>query len=429
MRRLIIITHNYAPMISPRAFRWAALANALAGLGHEVHVISSLYPEQPPTQRINGVTVWRVGGILEKFRTRFAGGPAAGHAVDAAVKSGRSLLKLLHEHTWKRVYWPDYACLWLAAAQEKASELARGNEPVTLISVSDPYSGHLAGLGVVTRTPRLRWVADIGDPFSFAVSHAQNNVALYAQRNLRLERAVLARADAVSVTTEPTRAALALLVPTAIEKIRVIPPLFTEESTRATTPVSVDGSRTRAVVMVCVGTLYRQMRNPSWLLQLFEQALVFADSPPAELHVVGDTNDCGDILTEFKARLGETLRLYGLVSRNTAQMMIARADVLINLGNNSPYQLPSKVVEYAASGKPIVHVAAHPDDCCLEFFRDYPAAVIFRVLGPPTPADTHRLRELLSNPRKHLTKPQIERFLAPYRLEAVVAQYRELIEG
>ena len=51
---------------------------------------------------------------------------------------------------------------------------------------------------------------------------------------------------------------------------------------------------------------------------------------------------------------------------------MAEADVLVNIGNRTSYQLPSKVVEYAAFGKPILNFLASPDDSSAVFLSKYP---------------------------------------------------------
>ena len=52
--------------------------------------------------------------------------------------------------------------------------------------------------------------------------------------------------------------------------------------------------------------------------------------------------------------------------------MTKEADVLINIGDNIPYQLPSKVVEYASTGKPILNIMENETDNSIKYFNNYP---------------------------------------------------------
>lgn len=51
------------------------------------------------------------------------------------------------------------------------------------------------------------------------------------------------------------------------------------------------------------------------------------------------------------------------------------ANILVNIGNNTSYQLPSKVVEYASTGKAILNLVKTESDSSIPFFDAYPASM------------------------------------------------------
>jgi len=61
--------------------------------------------------------------------------------------------------------------------------------------------------------------------------------------------------------------------------------------------------------------------------------------------------------------------VHGFQSRETARQAMTRMDVLVNVGNSTTWQLPSKVVEYYASGKPVLHLAVVKGDAFEQFFE------------------------------------------------------------
>ena len=69
----------------------------------------------------------------------------------------------------------------------------------------------------------------------------------------------------------------------------------------------------------------------------------------------------------------DKLVLHGLVNRTKVFNAMSEAGVLINIGNDNPYQLPSKLVEYAWLGKPIVNLHSIDNDSSREFLKEYPA--------------------------------------------------------
>jgi hypothetical protein len=54
---------------------------------------------------------------------------------------------------------------------------------------------------------------------------------------------------------------------------------------------------------------------------------------------------------------------------------------LVNIGNATVAQIPSKVVEYVAAGKPILNVVTREDDSTAEFLKRYPLALTVNVGG------------------------------------------------
>ena len=123
---------------------------------------------------------------------------------DTGARAAPSLLKrtarTLYDATWRHLFWPDYACLWQRPALARAKSLCGAETFDAVITVSHPFTGHLVGRSLKRVLPGLRWIADIGDPFSLADTVASNNQLLYRGLNKRTEAAVLRECDAVSVT-------------------------------------------------------------------------------------------------------------------------------------------------------------------------------------------------------------------------------------
>ena len=297
--RILIISHSYTPFINPRAFRWSAIAETWTAQGLKVDVITSWLPGLRRFEILNSVEIHRIGGsVIERLRALLRPRSRATTAENSphADKSQRSLYlkisgwilaiaKFLHDKIWKNIYWPDYACLWIGSASTKALELCAMVHYGAVISVSDPFSSHMAGKSVKTHYPEITWLVDIGDPFCFRYDCPTNNHTLYRKYNCRKEREIFELADAISVTTETTRHKYAELFSNTAGKIKVIPPLTTE-----TAPVS-DGKRilpeNKNIKLIYVGTLYRSIRNPEYLLKLFKSLLSTHGKMNVELHFFG----------------------------------------------------------------------------------------------------------------------------------------------
>jgi hypothetical protein len=384
--RLLIVTYLYAPDRSPRAFRWTALAERWAEAGHEVTVVAA---GPTATERRNGVTVHRVPGWLRR---------SAMPGVTDPGGSRRPLLKSVYDRTLKRVLWPDYAFDWYLPSLRRARAIAADR----LVTVSHPFTPHLVGLAL----KRRHWLADIGDPFSLLDETPLNNGALYARLNRKVERQVLARADAAAVTVETARTAYAAVFPESAGKIAVIPPLLSLPGP-GDNPLPADGTH-----LVFVGTLYRALRSPAPLLRLFQQ--MSRQRPDLALHFFGDVHDC----RSFFEPLPESVHLHGPVPRAAAAAAMRHAAALVNIGNATPHQVPSKLVEYVAAARPIINLAATPSDTSATFLAGHPALC--------AASDPEAVLRFLDE-RRSVPAAWVERFLAPYRLGAVAGAYERLL--
>jgi glycosyltransferase involved in cell wall biosynthesis len=294
-----------------------------------------------------------------------------------------------------------------------------------VVSVSEPFTGHLVGLDLRERLPEARWLVDLGDPFSFLERTPTNNRALYRRLNAAVEREVFRRADAAAVTTVPTRDIYRKLFPESAAKVHVVPPLAPDLDALPPHPPVFSGDRVR---LVYSGTLLRAIRSPEFLLRLFETLQRTRFAGRVELHFLGNVGDCRECFEPYRGWIGRGIFLHGKVSREHAVQAMREAAVLVNLGNDTSFQLPSKVLEYAALGKPVLNLSASGDDSSARFLTGYPAAQCWvEPRGPLDPAEAERrLDALLSAPP---VDPARLRWLDAYRRERVADTYMRAIGG
>lgn len=380
--KLLIITYSYTPDLTPRAFRWSAVAARLAQEGHTVNVLCAAGSGSVDGWSEDGVAVHRVKDWLLNASTRVT--PGAGEAATAprsAVGSFlRATLRKLVRAVWRAVYWPDYACGWVIPAARTARSLCAANDYDWIISVSHPFSGHVVGMLARAQAPRSKWFVDISDPYSLMKEPSPNNRLFYSWVSHAIEGRVIAGADAISVTTDSTHRLYEDEFPASIGKMRVIPPLLSISGLDRPSTRQADG----AIRLVFVGTLYRKLRSPKHLLACVSALQATLPQLRLELHFYGAVNDCGDELTSCPEAIRSCLFVHGVVSRDNVVQAMIDADVLVNIGNDSESQLASKVIEYMAVGKPILNMVSIARDASIGALADYPSTLtIFRSGSEP----------------------------------------------
>lgn len=421
--RILIVSWLYEPHETPRALRWGSLAREFVRQGHTVEVVTSCHSGSPDRESSPGIEVHRVGGGGFEAARRFIKPAAATSVARRSVPAGVRRMagcaaRAAYEATIKRCYWPDKACIWYPIALSHATRLLRSKPFDLLITVSLPFTSHLVGYALHKRFPAIRWLADIGDPFACQEDSAPNNHALFGRLNRVWEQRVLASATVSVVTNQAMRNTYARLYPGSGERIISAPPLLSIGETHRRSC----GKETGPKKLLFLGTLYRSIRNPAFLLRVF-QRMEQEFGALFELHFMGDPGDCEPELQWAGDRLGKTVFLHGLQPRRTALQALADADFAINIGNQTTYQLPSKLVEYAALGKPILNFTKIAGDSSEEFLADYPSALHLRETAKAIgEADWRRLRHFLFNARQ-VEPLRLDQWVQQFRAPAVAAIY------
>lgn len=144
---------------------------------------------------------------------------------------------------------------------------------------------------------------------------------------------------------------------------------------------------------VFVGSLYPALRTPHFALELFSKL----NDPGVELVFVGGgwQNYPADLCKPYQAVLGDRLVITGPLPHKAALAQLAKADVLVSLGNGMDNQVPSKLFEYFAAGKPVLHLAKLPNDPCLPYLAKWPLACVLQETEGAGEAACNTLRAFL----------------------------------
>jgi len=430
--RVLIISYHYAPRITARAFRWSAIGEYWTKNGNEVDVVCGWVPGLSREEVLNGVCVFRTGGsVIEALRKRLrvTGEGPLYHKTCQAVscpKKANALLKALHDCTLRKIYWPDFAWIWYFSAKEKASGLLKKYHYDAMVTVSQPFTGHLVGLSLKGKYPDMKWTVDIGDPFCFAESVPINNYRLFKKLNYFSEKKVFEYADSISLTNCFALDRYAKIFSKCKGKLYVIPPLLSLPEKEADKRDLL--LRDEKIRMVFVGTLYKALRNPGYLLKMFRNLLGTSLGRKLELHFWGEVDDCVEFFAPYKSHLDSKLFLHGLVNRDRAFQAMKSADILVNIGNSVPYHLPSKVVEYISTGKPILNLVRSTNDSSYEFFDKLPwCLTLFDNSESIVEQDLEKLQHFLECP-PDLAENYIESLIQPFRIESIASTYQMLLK-
>lgn len=432
--RILIITAQYYPSVTPNVYRWGAIAEHWAACGHEVHILCTRHIMTPPNGSIRGVWVHRAGhnSLLDWIHHLLGRRQGRGQVGSTGrAGKGRRWLEKVVDLTWRRIYWPDGRQLWYQPGTKRGRVLVEQYDIEAVISVGLPFTAHRIAQALKARFPDLYWLMDIEDPFSIAMSDARiNNTFLYGKLNIAAEHRALQQADRVTVTVAAARKAYAVAFPQVAARIAVVPPVFNLPVKDAPGFVFEPDD---AIHLAYFGSFYHRIRTPHALLALLEACRQQHPQlwQQLRIHFFGEIHSSFWPVFERYPDVNEQLRFHGLVSRSTVAAAIHSADCLINVGNRTSYHLPSKSVDYMMSGKPVVNICQTPQDTFREFMAHYP--LLLNVLITSGTISTQQVTAfvefLQQKAGQRLSDTQCRTMIQPYTLDRIAGRYLELLKG
>lgn len=154
------------------------------------------------------------------------------------------------------------------------------------------------------------------------------------------------------------------------------------------------------VRMAYFGALVKDYRSPEYLIQVLTE---LNNRMPVECEFFSRGN-CEEILTIAADRNPDIIYQRGYVDQDTVKREQNKTEFLISIGNRlsgNDYSLPSKIIEYFALGKPIIHVHGGKNDSAIPYLEKYGLAC---VINPEDDLDSnvHEIIRFINDARGKL---------------------------
>lgn len=340
-----------------------------------------------------------------------------------SARRAPAIFKLMPRLALRPFLWPDYAASFYLPGLEAARRLLSQEPFDVLITVAHPFTSHRIGLALRNEF-RGRWIADTGDPFSLTNPTPPNNQLLFAARNRAVEADVLHNCDAFALTAPCAQRAYLDAFPDSSGKLHVIPPLAPNSGPAIAPSEGFRRDPGAPVTLRFSGRLYLKLRDPRPLLALHSR--IRRLNPEREWRLVfqAAVRDCGRVV---KLDPEGGVFIEPLTERQEAFVAMQASDVLINIGNRSATQLPSKLADYAATGRPILNLMSHNGDCSAEFLARYPAALSIPArTSEEAAAQAESVIAFVDSAPDVIGASERVRFLEPYSLASVANSYQAL---
>ena len=188
--------------------------------------------------------------------------------------------------------------------------------------------------------------------------------------------------------------------------------------------------------LLFVGKFYATVRHPQYLFDLMERLR----DTNIVLHIVGPLNYMGFdkvyIDTYFTNKI-PNIRFHGAVLPNEADDLLLYADVLVHVGNSVDTAMPSKILDYISSGRPILNICKIRTCPTLSLMEKYPLGLtVFEdeSISDQSSESSNQLVEdvklfCIENKGKQVPYAAIEKLYPECTIEYVGKQFDETIQA
>lgn len=322
-KRILLVSDAFYPEISPRSFRTTELARELYRQGYDVTVISKYRNTDYNT-------------FLQEYPIHFR--MWRKHILPEVPVIKKKPLSYL-----TRAISRFLSVLFMYPVIEEMfhvrKELKKEQEYDLMISFAVPYPVHWGVAWARSKRHRIArtWVADCGDPFM------GNRLDTFKPPFYFrfLEKWFSRKADFITIPLETAKKGY---FEEFHNKMRVVPQGFDFDLNERKTGTVKNEVPTFAYA----GGFLPGARDPKDLLEF----LAVSDKQ-FRFHVFTKNQD---VLAPYRSKLGDKMIISDYIPREELMKILSSMDFLINFDNNTTLNSPSKLIDYAITGRPVLNI-------------------------------------------------------------------------
>ena len=352
-KKILIVSHQFLPFVSPRTTRWSLLIDELTKKGNEVTVLTGTAPEE----------------LKKNYEVLYFGSKKFSSSINKVRKDSQdssnnflkkiiySILKTIYRFLFKTFSWPDYAMFWAFTIFKNRKRIE--NKFDIIISVSLPFTSHLCAY-ILQKRISADWYMDIGDPFSLKINSPENNKIIYSYLNKYYEKKFYQNAKKIIFTHSEVAELHQDKFNIDRRKIVIGYPIALLNEKRIKNSLTFNYEDTPLKIGY-FGAFTKSVREPNNYIISIANSL--DDQIKHEWYI---NEESKKYFTSIK-NISSHQFLDILPREKALEVMVSKMHVLLSIGNFNKYQMPSKVIEYISLGKPVLHFAEIADDPLYNF--------------------------------------------------------------
>ena len=352
-KKILIVSHQFLPFVSPRTTRWSLLIDELINKGNEVTVLTGTAPEE----------------LKKKYEVLYFGNKQFSSNINKVRKDSQdssnnylkkiiySILKTIYRFLFKTFSWPDYAMFWAFTIYKNRKRIENNFD--IIISVSLPFTSHLCAY-ILKKRINAQWYMDIGDPFTLKTNSPENNKIIYSYLNKFFERKFYQNASKIIFTHNEAAELHKKKFKIDNSKIVIGYPIASLNEDIIKNSLSFNYKDTPLKIGY-FGAFTKSIREPDNYITNIANSL--GDKTKHEWYINEESKKYFSSINDITFH-----QFLEILPRKLAlEVMVNKIHILLSIGNFNKYQMPSKVIEYLSLGKPVLHYAEIIDDPLYNF--------------------------------------------------------------
>lgn len=325
-KRILLIAKSFFPVISPRSFRVTELAREFAREGHAVviYTVTGDYDYSDFEKKYN-LTVKNLGNL--RFR-------------EISLRGSR------HTLLWRRalrrilLLFFEYPAIELMFAISAALKNESGYN--LMISFAPTYPVHWGCAKAIDNNRLLceTWIADCGDPYMGCKTDSFRKPFYFKY----IEKWFCIKADYITIPKEEMKVNY---YSEFRSKIKIIPQGFCFENVKT----CKDQIKNKVPTFAFAGSFIKGIRDPRGFLD-------YLSTLKQNFKFILYTNSL-NLLSSYTELLVDKIEIRPYVQREELLYVLSQMDFLVNFEYDPAIQSPSKLIDYALTGRPILSLSSN----------------------------------------------------------------------
>lgn len=347
-KRILLISAAAPPSGGSHATRIAALIEAMVAAAMDVSLVTCKSSEERKTTSAQFRRIASLATVIEVT------GGALRASAEAVTRLGNKrqifgdVVQRLRTLVRKMAI-PDTFIFWVPGAVKYAlAHIKNSGGADIVLSSGAPFSSHIAAY-LVSRISGVPMALDYGDPWVFEPGRRRRGLRLLLER--ATEHQILQRARLVSLTTKPTADLYRKTYADIAAKLYVMPMGYNN----ADFPDQVvDSGPPRAGLdFIYAGRINEEYRSISKLSAILDACEDYR-GPHFTLNFYG--SEFGTVRRQLSKHENAGRVVFNRhVDHEEYVIKLRNADGLLIFGNNNYIQIPGKIPEYLAAGRPLLY--------------------------------------------------------------------------